>query len=354
MYTVIHVPQFRLQAALRAEPDLRSRPAALADSELAKPVIVQANAAARARGVAPGLTASQAMARCADLIIKTPALDQERTATEILLQTAYAFAANIESTAPGICTMDLKGLGLANTADARALAEKILQSLQQLNFECRIGIAATPDLALLAARGGVHLDTTTKTSVPLHEKGASSPQPSPPLVEERGMKRRAEVDGFNARMLSGKSPHEPPNGKGASSPQPSPPHACGGEGDGMTRTQRGADPILAIEDSAEFIAALPIEALAPPPDILDILSRWGIRTAANFSSWAKIRSRNGSVWRDRNCSIARAPIRLARSVWCRRRSVFWSKPNLRVKSKRLNRCFLFCAVSWSSFRGGWK
>jgi len=110
MFAVIFIPNFSLQAVLRHEPESRARPVALVDSKLLKPVIVELISAARGHGVCEGLTASQAMARCAELIIKPRSLAQEDSATEVLLQTAYAFSPNIEATGPGLCTMELKGL----------------------------------------------------------------------------------------------------------------------------------------------------------------------------------------------------------------------------------------------------
>src|SRR6267142_310263 len=111
MFAVIFIPNFSLQSVLRhgaqssssartdsqrAELELCAPPAALVDPALPKPHILQLTDAARARGVVEGLTASQAMARCGDLIIKPRSLVQEAAATEVLLQTAYAFSPNLE------------------------------------------------------------------------------------------------------------------------------------------------------------------------------------------------------------------------------------------------------------------
>src|SRR6188768_3495000 len=99
MFAAILISDFALHAVLRQEPDLRERPVALIDPALLKPVIIQLTAAARVVGVSEGLTPSQAMARCAELLIKTRSLVHEQAATDILLQTAYAFSPNIEATA---------------------------------------------------------------------------------------------------------------------------------------------------------------------------------------------------------------------------------------------------------------
>ncbi len=153
MFAVIFIPNFSLQSVLRHEPELRAGAIALIDPALPKPVIVQLTSVASACGVREGLTVSQAMARCGNLIIRSRSVSQENSATETLLQTAYTFSPNIEATAPGICTMELKGLGLHEDSPRRDWAEGILQILAQYYLEAKIGIARTPELALLVAHG---------------------------------------------------------------------------------------------------------------------------------------------------------------------------------------------------------
>ncbi|MGN6554971.1 MAG: DinB/UmuC family translesion DNA polymerase [Verrucomicrobiota bacterium] len=151
MFAAVFIPDFSLQAVLRRDPDLSLRPVALVDAALPKPNIVQLTNAARARGVVEGLTPSQSMARCAELRIESRSLAQEQIATDALLQTAYAFSPNIESTAPGVCTLELKGLGLNSRDALQSWAQTLFQVGAGLNFDAQIGIAATPALALLAA-----------------------------------------------------------------------------------------------------------------------------------------------------------------------------------------------------------
>src|SRR5215471_9743250 len=114
--------------------------------------IVQCTSAARDAGVDEGMSASQAMARCAELVIKSRSRTQEQSATEVLIQTAYTFSPFIESTAPGVCTMDLRGLRIVeNESVMQTWAGEISKALAQFHLDTRIGFAATPDLALLAA-----------------------------------------------------------------------------------------------------------------------------------------------------------------------------------------------------------
>ncbi len=152
MFATAFLPKFALQSVLRHFPELRSRPVALLDPAEAKANLLQITEAARSRGVEPGLTASQAAARCADLIIKARSHDQENSATAVLLQTAYGFSPNIESTAAGVCTLELKRLGLETTPESlSAWGSRLLNALRNFHLEARLGIGATPGIALLAA-----------------------------------------------------------------------------------------------------------------------------------------------------------------------------------------------------------
>ncbi len=185
MFAVIFIPNFSLQAVLRHEPESRERAVALVDPELPKPILVQLTAAARARGVCEGLTPSQAMARCAELVIKPRSRAQEESATEVLLQTAYAFSPNIEFTAPGVCTMELKGLRLSSHGEAvEQWAGKVIEVLEQFFLEAKVGFGATPELALLAARAAepiLRLGNTIDESV--ESFPVASLEPSPEILE---------------------------------------------------------------------------------------------------------------------------------------------------------------------------
>jgi protein ImuB len=202
MFAILYIPNFALQAAFRYDEKMTPQPVALVDFESTKPIIVQTNSAAKTVGVVHGLTISQAKARCKDLIIKKRSIGQEQTTTDLFLQTATAFSPRIESTAPGVCTMELTGLGFQNNlAGMQPWAERILQALTQCHLEAKIGIASTPDLALLAARH--------------------------------------------------------------------------------------ADPIILLTQDSDYISNLPIAALEPPTEILEILTSWGIRTVSAFIALGK-------------------------------------------------------------------
>ncbi len=191
MFAVIVIPDFALQAALRHEPELQNQPVALVDSDPDQKKIIQASAAAKSFGVMEAQTPAQAMARCGSLLIKVRSPALEKSAAEILLQTAYAFSPNLEMTGAGVCTVDLRGLGLNSESARRQWGEKIVRIFSPLHLAVRVGIAITPGLASLAASA--------------------------------------------------------------------------------------ASPVSVIEKPEQFVARMPVAALSPPPDLAEILERWGIR-----------------------------------------------------------------------------
>lgn len=146
MFATIYLPNFYLQAALRHQPGLAHQPVALIDDQAAKAVIIQLNRPAEKAGVRSGMTPSQGLARCLELIVKTRVRTQERLLDELLLQFSYTLAPYVEATAPGLCTVqftDNRNLG--------AKVEAMIAQLDQSEITACAGIAQTPDISLLAA-----------------------------------------------------------------------------------------------------------------------------------------------------------------------------------------------------------
>ncbi len=116
--------------------------------------IIAANAQAAAAGVELGMTAPQAVARCAHLLIRTPNLDFEKEARATLHAVGFTLSPLIEDTAPGICTVDLKGFAPEKQS---TIANAALAQLHALGLAATAGIARTPLLALYAAQVGPDL-----------------------------------------------------------------------------------------------------------------------------------------------------------------------------------------------------
>jgi protein ImuB len=147
-YAVLFAPEFRLQAALRQALPWTGKPAALLESQGTKPRVVELNAAARLHRVEYGMTPTQAKARCPALELLHSIAGRERSAQEILLQTAEGLSPFLESTRPGVVTVELP---VEREPREDELREKLVVPLQALGLEIGVGVAGTPDLALLAA-----------------------------------------------------------------------------------------------------------------------------------------------------------------------------------------------------------
>jgi protein ImuB len=240
MFAVIHIPDFELQAALRLEPELRSRPVALMDDAPVKAAVLQLTEAARQEGVCRGQTSPQAMARCGELVIKTRSRAREETVTAMLLQCAYGFSPAIEATAPGVCTLDLKGIPAAGDSEKE------------------------------------HLDTVTKRRTPL-------PSPLPTSWGEGIECRNAvaasrcdHLENWGKNILDALEQLQLYGQIGIAET----PHLA-------WLAAKQARPFLIAWEPGPFVASLPIEALEPPENILEILEMWGVRTVGAFLALGK-------------------------------------------------------------------
>lgn len=165
MFATIYLPNFYLQAALRHQPELSTKPVALLDDQKTKAVIVQLTSVAENAGVSKGMTPSQGLARCLQLIVKTRRPSQEKLLDEVVLQHAFTLAPYVEATGPGVCTVQF--------TDQRNLAEKVervIESLADSEIFAQAGIADAPDTSFLAAhlaKPVLQIDNAKKFLAPL-------------------------------------------------------------------------------------------------------------------------------------------------------------------------------------------
>jgi protein ImuB len=146
MFATIYLPNFYLQAALRHQPELRTKPVALIEEKEKKPVIIQLNEVAEAAGVRKGMIPSQALARSLQVVIKVRARAQEKSIQETLLHYSFMLSPFVEATAPGISTIQF--------TDNANLLEKVSQVIEQLKaveIVAQAGIADKPDTSFMAA-----------------------------------------------------------------------------------------------------------------------------------------------------------------------------------------------------------
>jgi protein ImuB len=147
MFTCLLLPNFRLQAALRWREVAGS--AAVVDEQT--DLLLEVNAEAFAHGITPGQTGPQAMARDGRIRLLPPAPAQEECLNNLLLDRALNLAPDVERTAPGAVIADVSRA--AKTLCWQQLADTLIAQFRAEALNLQVGVASTPDLALLAARG---------------------------------------------------------------------------------------------------------------------------------------------------------------------------------------------------------
>lgn len=153
---------------------------AIVSAEAKKSFILHANAAARAEGVDAGMTAPQAQARCGRLVFRQRSPSAEADAQSLLLTCALTVAPVVEDSAPGLCTIDVRGL--APDDRSRAVAHAICE-LRALGLSATAGIAATPLLARYAARETTSVRTVENAQAFLHPLPLAIAEPTPELAD---------------------------------------------------------------------------------------------------------------------------------------------------------------------------
>ena len=193
VHAAIWLPRFALQAALR----VRSQPAgsvlAVLDGEAkltqAKEAgsgrIMHANLIAERRGIVPGMTPSQAMARCMKLTLLHRVAEEEERAQQDLLQCAVRWTPDFESTEPGLCVLDLSGV--RDILQRRlSCGEAIRSALHERSLEARVGFAEDPDHACLAAHAAdgvlIH-DGSARDGALLEKLPVEVLHPTPAVLE---------------------------------------------------------------------------------------------------------------------------------------------------------------------------
>ena len=148
-FAAIEAVDFPLAALRRLEAFPPDAPVALLSGESRKAVVTMATESARTAGVAAGMTAPQALAECADLRLRLRSPAAEREADALLLAAAWSLSPRAETTAAGLCTVDLSGRDPSRLPEDFA---RVGAALEQQGLPVRIGVAPNPLVARYAAR----------------------------------------------------------------------------------------------------------------------------------------------------------------------------------------------------------
>ena len=170
MFACIYVPDFPVEALVRAEPSLRARAIAVLESKPPLTRVIALNERARGIGLEVGMTKLQAAAFAektenaetaqptgkrggSDLAVlrqRSPA--QENSAHMALLDVAHAFTPRVEDSAADTVLLDLAGFERMYGTAAR-MGSDLAARIAAVKLEGNIALAANPDAALHAARG---------------------------------------------------------------------------------------------------------------------------------------------------------------------------------------------------------
>jgi protein ImuB len=150
-FASIHVPNFLVQAAVRAEPQLRARAVALVDGTPPIWNVVAANVAALQAGIELGMAKSQAAQFCAVEIRQRSRL-QEKSAHAALLDLGASVSPRMEDTAPDTILLDIAGLTSLFGSEEN-IARQLMRHASSLGLIAHVAVSSNLEVALHAARG---------------------------------------------------------------------------------------------------------------------------------------------------------------------------------------------------------
>jgi len=190
MFTCLLAPSFRLQAALRWRESRGS--AAVVDEMSTKAVILEVNRVAEARRIFAGMTATQAMAHDPRILILPRAPEQESCLNQLLAERGLALSPEVELSSEGFCVINLHNVAAGTCW--QQLADEQIAHLREQGVVVQVGMAGTPDLAILAAK-------TAITHAAIIYDAPAFVTPLPLLALEPGEALRAILQDWGIRTV---------------------------------------------------------------------------------------------------------------------------------------------------------
>ena len=171
-FACVLVEHFNAAAIERCEPALRERPLAILNARVDPDVgregpaanrtdapsakimtIIEANSAAREQGVRPGMTETEARARCPMLLTRPWVEEYVAAARHALLEAALAVSPRIEDGGAGLAYIDTVGLERL-IGDPAAIGRRLVHQVRAIGLIPRVGLAASRTAARMAAANG--------------------------------------------------------------------------------------------------------------------------------------------------------------------------------------------------------
>jgi protein ImuB len=150
-FACIYVPDFSVEAILRAEPELRSTAVAVIEGKPPLEKVLGGNENARRAGISTGMTRLQAEL-CDDVVLCDRSESQETTAHQVLLDCAQSFSPRVEDVAADTLLLDLFGLDKL-FGPLPKITREISRRAVEMGLQTNVAVASTLESALLAAHG---------------------------------------------------------------------------------------------------------------------------------------------------------------------------------------------------------
>lgn len=150
-FACIYVPDFSVEAILRAEPELRSKAVAIVAGKPPLEKISGSNEEARHAGISNGMTKLQAEL-CDEVVLRDRSELQEAAAHQALLDCAHSFSPRVEDFAVDTLLLDLSGLDKL-FGPLPKIAREISRRAAGMGVETNVAVTSTLESALLAAYG---------------------------------------------------------------------------------------------------------------------------------------------------------------------------------------------------------
>lgn len=155
LFGCIYVPDFSVQAALRADAgaqvSFHADAVAVLDGPESLLKVFACNNPARRVGIEIGMTKLQAEA-CSGVVLRKRITKLEESAQAALLGCVCSFSPRVESTCAGTVIADLTGAGRL-LGSQQEMGQQLAAGAAECGFTVNVGIAANADTALHAARG---------------------------------------------------------------------------------------------------------------------------------------------------------------------------------------------------------
>jgi protein ImuB len=150
-FASIFVPEFIVQAVVRAEPGLREKPVAIVDGNPPLCRVVAVNEKAQRAGIECGMSKLNA-GQFTGVEIRARSAAQEKSTHAALLDIGWSVSPRIEDSAPDAIVLDISGLTFLFPSEAE-IAARLMELSRECGWTAQVATAANVDTAWIAARG---------------------------------------------------------------------------------------------------------------------------------------------------------------------------------------------------------